>query len=326
MKRVLFISPNFFSYSEIIKKKLIEKGYEVDWFDDRPSTNIIDKCILRVNRNLLKSKIKRYFYNNIYKSMEEKKYDIVFVILGQSFNQNMFNELRKINPNARYVLYLWDSVKNFPHILDLYQAFDEKYSFDTLDCEKYNFKFLPLFYNEEKKDNSNIKYDVTFIGTIKKGKLSQFKKIEKELNMKYSNNYFYLYLQSRLVYLYYKLTSKEFRGVKARNFNFNKLCYKENNDIVLNSKIILDISMNHQNGLSMRIFECLGYHKKIITTNKNFKDYDFYREENIYYYDGQKIDYDNVFFNSEYVEIEDSILKKYSIDNWLNAILTRKEV
>lgn len=325
MKRVLFISPNFFSYSEIIKKKLIEKGYEVDWFDDRPSTNIIDKCILRVNRNLLKSKIKRYFYNNIYESMKKKNYDIVFVILGQSFNQEMFNDLRRINPNARYVLYLWDSVKNFPHILDLYQAFDETYSFDTLDCEKYNFKFLPLFYNEEKKDNSSIKYDVTFIGTIKKGKLSQFKKIEKELNNQYSNNYFYLYLQSKLVYLYNKIFNKEFKHSRINDFKYKKISYDENNRIILNSKIILDIPMANQNGLSMRTFECLGYHKKLITTNPNVLNYDFYKEENIYYYDGNKIDSNNIFFNSEYQELDEEILNKYSLDSFIKELIKEEK-
>ena len=71
MKKVLFIAPDFFNYSLIIKNKLIEKGYDVDWFDDRPSTNIIDKCLLRVNRNILKRKIKKYFYNKIYKAMED---------------------------------------------------------------------------------------------------------------------------------------------------------------------------------------------------------------------------------------------------------------
>lgn len=320
MKKVLFISPNFFNYSEIIKNKLISNGYEVDWFDDRPSTNVISKCLLRVNRNLLKNKIKRYFYNNIYKSMEEKKYDIVFVILGQSFNQEMFNDLRKVNKDAKYVLYLWDSVKNFPHILDLSKAFDVTYSFDTLDCEKYGFNFLPLFYNEEKKNDSNIEYDVTFIGTIKKGKLSQFKKIEEQLNKKYSNNFFYLYLQSKLVFLYNKFLNKEFKNAKMNDFKYNKLTYKDNNQIMLSSNIILDIPMSNQNGLSMRTFECLGYHKKLITTNENVLKYDFYKEENIYYYNGQKIDFDNIFFKSDYIELEEEILNKYSLDNFISIL------
>ena len=321
MKKVLFIAPDFFSYSSIIKNKLIDLGYEVDWFDDRPSTNIIDKCLLRVNRNILKRKIKKYFYNKIYKAMEEKNYDIVFVILGQSFNQEMFNDLRKLNDKAKYILYLWDAVKNFPHIEDLAKAFDKIYSFDSYDCEKYGYEFLPLFYTEEKKSELDIIYDVTFIGTIKKGKLSLLNKIRKDLDIEYKNNYFYLYLQSKLVYFYNKILNKEFKGAKLNWFNYKKLSYSKNNEITLQSKIILDIPMAHQNGLSMRTFECLGYHKKIITTNKNVLNYDFYKEENIYYYDGEHLDFDNKFFTSEYVEVDEEILRKYSLDTWIKKLV-----
>lgn len=321
MKKVLFIAPDFFNYSAIIKNKLIEKNYEVDWFDDRPSTNIIDKCLLRVNRNFLKRKIKKYFYNKIFKAMEENKYDIVFVILGQSFNKEMFDDLKEINPKAKFILYLWDSVKNFPHIENLSKAFDKTYSFDSQDCEKYGYEFLPLFYIHEKKNDLDIIYDVTFIGTIKKGKLSLFNKIRTELNDKYTKNYFYLYLQSKLVYFYNKFFNKEFRRTKIRDFNYNKLNYEKNNEIILQSKIILDIPMANQNGLSIRTFESLGYHKKIITTNKNVLNYDFYRPENIYYYDGEKIDFDNIFFESEYLELDEEILKKYSLDRWIYNVL-----
>ena len=324
MKKVLFIAPDFFSYSSIIKNKLIDLGYEVDWFDDRPSTNIIDKCLLRVNRNILKRKIKKYFYNRIYKAMEEKNYDIVFVILGQSFNQEMFNDLRKLNEDAKYILYLWDAVKNFPHIKDLSKAFDKVYSFDSYDCKKYGYEFLPLFYTEEKKSDLENIYDVTFIGTIKKGKLSLLNKIRKDLDIEYKNNYFYLYLQSKLVYFYNKILNKEFKGSKLNRFNYKKLSYSKNNEITLQSKIILDIPMAHQNGLSMRTFECLGYHKKIITTNKNVLNYDFYKEENIYYYDGEHIDFNNKFFTSEYVEIDEEILRKYSLDTWIKTLVTEE--
>ena len=155
MSKVLFISPLFFNYSEIIKKELENQGYQVDWFDDRPSTNIVDKCLIRVNRKLLQNKINKYFYNVIYKKMEEQKYDYVFVILGQSFNSKMFNDLRKLNPNAKYLLYLWDAIKNFPHIIDLSTAFDKVYTFDTDDYKNYGFKFLPLFFNERLLEKEN---------------------------------------------------------------------------------------------------------------------------------------------------------------------------
>lgn len=323
MKKVLFIAPDFFNYSEIIKNKLKEKGFEAEWFDDRPSKNLIDKCIIRVNKNLLKGKIKKYFYNKIYASMKEKKYDVVFVIGGQSFNRKMFDDLRTLNKDAHFILYLWDSVKNLDEVVDFSKAFNETFSFDQYDCEKYGFKFLPLFYNEERK-STGIKYDVSFIGTIKKGKLPYINKLKNALNMNFKNNFFYLFLQSKIVYFYNKLLNKEFRKAKIKDFTYKRLEYSKNNEIILASKYVLDVPMKNQDGLSMRTFECLGYHKKLITTNKNVLKYDFYRPENIYYYDGEKIDFEHVFFNSDYQEIEYDILKKYSLDSWINQLFFKE--
>ena len=319
MKKVLFVAPDFFNYSEIIKEKLKEKGFDAEWFDDRPSKNLIDKCIIRVNKNLLKGKIKRYFYNKIYASMKEKKYDIIFVIGGQSFNRKMFEDLKTLSPESRFILYLWDSVKNLDEVVDFSKAFNETFSFDQYDCEKYGFKFLPLFYNEERKTDE-IKYDVSFIGTIKKGKLPYINKIKKELDSQFDNNFFYLFLQSKIVFLYNKILNKEFRKAKFKDFVYKRMEYKTNNDIVLKSRFVLDVPMKNQDGLSMRTFECLGYHKKLITTNKNILNYDFYKPENIYYYDGNEIDFNNVFFNSDYQEIDEVILNKYSLDNWINQL------
>lgn len=321
MKKVLFISPNFFNYSEIITKGLINQGYVVDWFDDRPSTNIIDKCLIRFNRNLLKRKINKYFYSNIYEKMKIEKYDYVFVILGQSFNSKMFNDLKKINPNSKFILYLWDSIKNFPHIEDLATAFDKVYTFDNEDSNKYHYEFLPLFFNEIKEKEYELEYDATFVGTIKKGKLKQVIKLEQELNKKYNNNFFYLYMQSKLVYWYNKITNKEFKGVKSNKFYFSRLSYLENNEIINKSKIVIDVPMENQNGLSIRTFECLGFGIKMITTNKNVVNYDFYKPENIYVYDGNKIDFENIFFKSEYIEIDNQIITKYSIENWIKQLI-----
>ena len=172
MNKVLFISPNFFNYSEIIKNELINQGYTVDWFDDRPSTSIIDKCLIRVNRNILKKKIDNYFYKNIYQKMKENKYDYVFVILGQSFNSKMFNDLKELNPNAKFILYLWDAVRNFPHIEDLATAFDKVFTFDNEDAVKYNYEFFPFFIVPTKEVSYSISYSFSFFLLKNKGKNS----------------------------------------------------------------------------------------------------------------------------------------------------------
>ena len=119
--------PNFFDYPQMISEELENMGYDVDFFDDRPSTRGIVKAIVRVNKNLINSYIKKYF-NEIMKIVKQKKYDVVFLISGQSlsFSEKMIAELKTSQPQAKFVLYQWDSLKNFPYILKMHKFFDRK--------------------------------------------------------------------------------------------------------------------------------------------------------------------------------------------------------
>ena len=53
--------PRFFNYPELIKDGLNNLGYEVDFFDDRPSTNAWVKAAIRINKNMISKYIGRYF-------------------------------------------------------------------------------------------------------------------------------------------------------------------------------------------------------------------------------------------------------------------------
>lgn len=319
-KKVMLITPKYFIYDKIIKLELEKCGYSVDWFNDRPTDNIFMKSLLRIFPFLFKNAIKRYFKNVILYSAQKNKYDYVFVVLGQIFTKKMIDALHQNLSKSKFILYLWDSLDNFPLVKETINSYDKVYSFDYNDCDKYNLSFLPLFYNDaDLNDSKSNEYDVCYIGTIKKGKIKYLNDMIPQLNKKYSHNYFYLYLQSKLVYLYYKITSKEFRKNKISNFNFRTKSYEENIEISKKSKIILDVPMSNQNGLTMRTFECLAYKRKLITTNKTIINYDFYRPENIYVYDG-RFDFDNIFFKSDYIEIDDKIVEKYSLKKWIDTI------
>ena len=60
--------------------------------------------------------------------------------------------------------------------------------------------------------------------------------------------------------------------------------------------------------------------KKLITTNEDVVNYDFYRPENIYVYKG-KIDLGDIFFEEDYKEVDQEIYEKYSLRSWLKEIV-----
>ncbi len=71
------------------------------------------------------------------------------------------------------------------------------------------------------------------------------------------------------------------RDAKIDDFSFTSLSQEETLDIISQSKVVVDIEHPGQVGLTMRTLEMLGCQKKLITTNKSVREYDFYNEDNI---------------------------------------------
>ena len=114
MKNILFCSPKYFGYETIICEKMKSKGFNVTWYDDRPTQSTLKKCILRVAPSIMKRNVNKYF-NDILLENANKNINTVFVILGQCLTPEIMLKFRKNLPNAKFILYLWDSVKNFPN-------------------------------------------------------------------------------------------------------------------------------------------------------------------------------------------------------------------
>ena len=325
--RLLLIMPRFFNYPEVITKELKEMGYEVDFWDDRPSTSALVKATIRINKNIIYKYIENYF-NEIMKTVRTKKYDVVFLISGQSlsFSESMISELKSCQSKAKFVLYQWDSQENFPYIKSIQKYFDECYSFDKRDVnENPDLIFLPLFYSKmyEKigeKISDDYKYDFCFVGTAHPKKYKFIKKMSEQLKSVYPKQFIYFFFPSRIVFIYRKIRNKELRKAKYNEFHFEPLKGKEMNDIYQNSRCVLDSAQDGQVGLTIRVIEAIGAKKKLITTNEDVVNYDFYCPENVYLYNG-KIDLENVFFKSKYKQIDKKIYERYSLENWLKIIL-----
>ena len=112
----------------------------------------------------------------------------------------------------------------------------------------------------------------------------------------------------------------ELRHAHYTEFHFDPLSGGEMDRVFAESKCVLDSAQEGQIGLTIRVLEALGARKKLITTNEDVANYDFYRPENIYIYNGE-IDLNNAFFKEEYKKVDESIYEKYSLRNWLKTIV-----
>ena len=123
------------------------------------------------------------------------------------------------------------------------------------------------------------------------------------------------------MYFFYKLTAKGFSKAKKKDFSFRKKTIDEISEIEKQSKVILDVQHPKQTGLTMRTIEMVGMKKKIITTNEEIQRYDFYDKNNIQVINRNNPIIDISFFNSEYHDLPEHILKKYDIDQWVLDVI-----
>ncbi len=326
-KKLLLIMPKFFDYPNQICSELKRLGYEVDFYDDRPSTNPWMKAAIRIDRRIVKKNIDRYF-KKILEDIRGIQYDVVFLISGQSlsFSEDMLKELKNQQGKARFILYQWDSQRNFPYIINFHQFFDKILTFDRDDAlSEDGIIFLPLFYTRfyemiSSDKDKEFSYDFCFVGTAHPQKYKFISKMSGELRSVFPRQFVYFYFPSVIVFYYRKIHDIEFKHAQKKEFHFTPLNNAEMEAIYKNSRCVMDSAQEGQTGLTIRAIEALGAKKKLITTNKDIINYDFYRPENIYVYEDD-IDLGNIFFKVDFQDIDVNIYQKYSLNNWLMEVL-----
>lgn len=322
--KVLFISPCFMGYELAIREALISKGFDVEFYDDRPSNGFWTKAIIRLCKRLYITRINNY-YEKIWKEIAEHKYSIFFVLNVEAMPVWFLKRIKEKKGDAKFIYYAWDSLANRKNSINYLKFFDKIFSFDKNDCdENPNIIFRPLFFIEEYsklKQRSNFKYDFCFIGTAHSDRFPLLNSMRKQVSQFGLTSFWYLYLQTRKLYLWCKLTNPNFKNAKINDFEYTPMTQENILKHIEDSRIIIDIQHPKQTGLTMRTIEALGARRKLITTNSNIKNYDFYRPENIYVIDRQNPKIDINFMKTDYIELDSKIYQKYSISGWINDIL-----
>lgn len=325
-KRVLLFIPFFFNYENIIAKKFSELGAEVVLYNERAVVKPLSRALLKVAPGIFNNRTKKY-YNSIIERHKKEKFDYILFVRCDMPTVEILDKIKATFPDAKMCLYLWDSIKNTPNITKKIKLFDVASSFDRYDCESdLKLNFCPLFYSDEMtKSDENLDcgkdIDMLFCGTIHSDRYKVLKKI---MEQSYKNNLKYCgfhYLQSKFVFWLYKFTKQEFFKAKKSDFAFIKKSSKEISYLESSSKAIIDIQHPKQIGLTMRTIEMIGMKKKLITTNQDIVNYDFYNDGNVLIIDRNNPIIDKTFFEKPYVELSKDVYEKYNLENWIYRVL-----
>lgn len=332
-KKILFFCPNFLGYDSIIAGELIKKGAKVELYNERPSSNPLIKAIIRVNPKLLNKMSHRYFLSILHKESKEE-FDYVFIIKGEAMSTEIIAKMKEIFPEAIFIYYSWDSIRNLKHMDRKIQYFHKAFSFDREDCKTIaNVDYLPLFFSKKESSNENLpstkdsKYNLSFIASLHSDRYKVLKKILIEIKNKRPDTkiYLFLYYSSKFIFFLKKILDTNFFRVPYKMINWTPLSQQAVFDKLSETEIVIDINHPNQSGLTMRTIEALVLKKKLITTNTNIRYEDFYSPENFLIVDRTRPVIPVEFLSTPYQEIERSIINSYSLESWLKKIFDSQE-
>ncbi|MEJ8591098.1 hypothetical protein JSO54_07620 [Riemerella anatipestifer] len=322
-KKILFICLKFFNYEKLIKQQMIDLGAEVDWFDERPSNTFFTKAMLRINKDFISNVINKYFKELIEK-IKVKKYDYFFLIKGEATPRFFIDFLRKNNPNIKLIFFTWDSFKNNKNGLEIIKLFDKTYTFDPYDANQYEIDFRPLFYVQDYEklndEATNFQNELSFIGTAHSDRYGVTEKVRSWCEKKNFKTYAFYYSPSKLLFKLNKIFNRNFKQFDLKKISFNSLSHDEIIDIYRRTKVILDINHMGQKGLTMRTFECLGAGRKLMTTNKEVEKYPFFKTQNIFVLDREKVELNVNFFETGFIPLEVPLLEAMSLKGFIEEL------
>lgn len=329
-KTILLACPNDYELHNLIEKNLIYLGFKVVKIISTsiPSfkypnfkSRIINFCKKKFLKDInYKNQLIADFYSNVHFTTISKhdNFDFALFIRADFFSDKIL-EFAK-SKTKKMISYHYDGLSRSPEIFGKIKYFNDFFVFDNDDLQnkKYALKPCTNFYFDfdinDKIEIIDVNFDSYFLGSFDESRMQKIL----DYNQIMTNNN--LICATDLAFN--KSNRKYAISLKNKNINCLKkiMPFGEYIEKIKKSKIIVDFVIDAHKGLSFRVFESLKYEKKLVTTNQNILNYDFYNPKNIFVLTDDNFASLNDFIKTDYEKIPDRIRFKYSFTNWINYI------
>ncbi|MDH5825348.1 hypothetical protein [Sphingobacterium faecium] len=318
--------PRTFSIYKVMVDRLEQLGFEVidiSYDDDVfKYKNLWDRFVNLIRKSIFndkgyKNRLKfKSLGNAVLKKLEqiEGKADYCLLIRADIYPMEVIEEICLKSNKA--IAYQWDGVERYPAIKPLIGLFDRFYVFDRRDAssESSNYLSATNFYfgHLNHKEIIPLKKTFFFIGSFMKCRWEEIQRTAKCIIQNDGIPNFLLFTKDENITNHYTCD-----GIKFIDTPIN---YEETIKLTLENQVVVDFLTNVHTGLSFRVFEAIGYQRKLVTNNVDVKKYDFYHPNNIYILDNETRSLAD-FINEPYIVIEDEVLQKYNFDYWIKNML-----
>lgn len=325
-RKVLLITPDYMDYTDLIRTGIEEylnaetqvvttTGNDLK-FSYR---NLFHRLQNFFSKLLLQKNQKKIFYNHAIRQKlefifhDDALLDVILILRPDLIKEHL--PFIKIH-GKRLIAYFWDSFSRIPEGRATIHYFDKFFSFEPKDVKQHNLLFLPNFYSPDLVIDKNkpAQFDLSYVASYD-DRLDTLEKILVSLSP--------LDLKTNINILTAKTIISKNKNEKSITWFTDALPRKETIRIMNDSRVLLDIVQPKQEGLSFRFFEAMILEKKIITTNHAVVSYDFYDPNNIFIWKDEDTIPSKDFFTAPYSPLPADIVKKYSLQNWVNQLFEK---
>ncbi|WP_010408857.1 hypothetical protein [Citromicrobium sp. JLT1363] len=316
--RILFIGIDFYAYVREIRAAFERIGYDSD-FHPIESTDFWSKTAKKFAPGPYQKRLDAYHARLIEQSAATR-YDMVLFIQVHHMSHANMARLREVQPQARFVLYNWDSLTT--HDYRPYAPFfDSIFTFDPDDARTADVTYLPLFAIPPfyKVDRSRPKdLDLYFVGAI--GSLARFEALEKLhafCEKEGLRTHFHLKC-SPAVKLMLKRKGKSLPGITGESMPFEGII-----DLIERSRGTFDFANHAQSGYTMRLIENMAAGVKVVTEKTRIETEDFYRDDRFLTIRDHDLSAVPEFLAKPITSQLD--VEQFSVDNWVRQLVQPQE-
>jgi len=249
------------------------------------------------------------FWGGWKKYIREAKQVIIF---DYGYQSGMETYIKKHNPSCKVYLFFWNIIneKQKNHLL-----FTDKssiYSTDKGCCRQYHFKYNHMFYTRDyfRPYSSAYRSRLFFLG-VDKGRASYLADLKPLLEKCGLDCDIRVITRSK---------DAAYRNSLSGILTDRSLSYPEYCAEIEHSGVLLDVCQPGQTALTMRVMEAIYFSKKLITSNQDIVNYDFYQADNIFLLPGSLSELSTerlkAFLDRPFVPYGSAILDAYDFEHW----------
>ena len=290
---VLILKDNYNSFEQYYLKKLNECGIRAEFY--YTSSSILRKLFTHYALPL-----ESFWYGKWKNNLNI--YDCIIVF--DSLHSAKLLEYIHKRFEGRLIFWHWNPIKKDKDktILKKTKTICEHWTFNPEDAKNYEMNLNNQFFFYQKKNSVSKNNTAFFVGT-EKGRYCQLIEISDEL--------------SKIgIAIDFHIISMD----KKDNRKYIENKYMDYSNVITHiqkSKVVIEIVQDGQNGLTARALEAMFFETKLITNNKNIRNFEFYDSNNIFIIGEDDSDYLSLFLKKPFQPIQKKNLYMFEAQGWI---------